>query len=113
MELEKESPPSWMVREKALDKGNFHQQAETWKGESAYLSAIPDITGLPSFRAIVGMGPKVVPLLLARLEHDPYYWFVALQQITNEDPVPPADRGDMARMIQAWLQWGRQHGHRW
>jgi hypothetical protein len=111
MEL-KETQPAWIVREKAVDK-RFHQQAETWKAETSYLSSVADMTRLPSFRAIVDMGQNVVPLLLARLEQDPYFWFLALQEITNEDPVAPADRGDIARMIKAWLQWGRQHGHRW
>jgi hypothetical protein len=42
--------------------------------------------------------------------NDSDHWFVALKRIAGEDPVPPQARGDLDRMAEAWLSWGRDHG---
>jgi len=67
------------------------------------------IEGSAFYQAITNLGPPVVPLLLRELQREPDYWFTALHAIVGEDPVPPADRGNLARMTQHWLAWGHQH----
>ena len=67
----------------------------------------------PAFQEIIRMGQAVVPLMLRDLTQRPRLWVWALPEITGADPVPPADRGDIARMGEAWLQWAKANGYRW
>lgn len=63
-----------------------------------------------SYQQIIGMGPQVIPLILADLQREPDHWFWALEAITGENPVVQADRGDISAMANAWLEWGEQRG---
>lgn len=66
-----------------------------------------------AYQQIIGLGPAVVPLLLAELDREPDHWFWALKAITGADPLPPDGRGRVGEMTQAWLRWGREQGYRW
>lgn len=65
----------------------------------------------PAYQRIIGLGPAVIPLILADLARQPDHWFWALKALTGEDPVSPGDRGKMAAMSEAWLRWGRANGY--
>jgi hypothetical protein len=91
----------------------FTAFAAQWRSESEFMSSMTDMVMLPSYQRIIGMGREAVPLLLRELEHEPDYWFWALQAITGQDPVDPSDRGDLRKMAAAWLAWGRHQGYRW
>ena len=57
------------------------------------------------------MGEAVVPLMLHDLQVRPRLWVWALPAITGADPVPASDRGNIARMSEAWVRWGRTNGY--
>jgi hypothetical protein len=59
------------------------------------------------------LGPPVVPLLLRDLERTNRHWFTALATITNGNPIAPEDAGNIRKMAQAWLDWGKQQGYQW
>jgi hypothetical protein len=65
----------------------------------------------PAYQQIIGMGERVVPVLLRELERRPNHWFWALKAITRQDPVPDEARGDFDAMVGAWLRWGRTQGY--
>lgn len=81
-----------------------------WKQETSKLSSIREIIDHPAYQEIIQMGSRAVPLILLSLRRDPDHWFEALGRITNENPVAPADAGNIDRMATAWLQWGVTHG---
>lgn len=81
-----------------------------WKAATKFLSDPDQITGHPAFRQIVGLGRDVVPVLLRDLQTAPGLWVWALPEITGEDPVPESDRGDIRKMSEAWVAWGRGQG---
>ncbi|MBD0319427.1 MAG: hypothetical protein ICV87_03775 [Gemmatimonadetes bacterium] len=56
------------------------------------------------------MGSPVVPLLLHDMAETGAHWFWALRAITGENPVRAEDAGNVKRMIDAWLGWGRARG---
>ncbi|MBI3268726.1 MAG: hypothetical protein HYZ53_06870 [Planctomycetes bacterium] len=85
----------------------FHELAERWKKERNPFAAPEAMFLHPAYQQIIGMGTAVVPLLLLELEQRPDEWFWALRAITQEDPVPEADRGRLRPMIEAWLRWGK------
>jgi len=65
---------------------------------------------LRPYQAIIGMGMPVVPLILEELKREPDQWFWALEAITEENPVPGDALGNVRRMAQAWIEWGRGRG---
>lgn len=89
----------------------FRRLEATWIAEVGHLSSPRALCSHPAFREIIGMGRAVVPLMLRDLEERPRLWVWALPEITGEDPVPPSDAGNIARMSEAWLRWGRVNSH--
>ena len=65
----------------------------------------------PAYQQIIGLGPRVIPVVLQELEARPDYLFRALRALTGENPVVDEDAGIMTRMVDAWLNWGRAHGY--
>jgi hypothetical protein len=102
-----DTPPSETVAER------FRRLEATWLAEVGYSSSSTVLRSHPAFQEIIGLGEAVVPLMLRDLEERPRLWVWALPRITGSDPVPACDRGNIVRMSEAWLRWGREHGYRW
>ncbi len=90
---------------------SFRKHALRWRQDTEFLSSTTAIAIHPDYQAIIGMGPLAVPFILEELRDHGGYWYWALKAITDVDPVPPAHRGVISRMRQAWLDWGRAKGH--
>ncbi len=90
----------------------FRRLETQWGAETGHLSSSSKIIGHPAFREIIDMGQAVVPFMLRDLEQKPRLWVWALPEITGDDPVPVADRGDIVKMTAAWLHWAKAHGYR-
>jgi hypothetical protein len=90
----------------------FDLLADLWERETRNISSPIAIVQHPALQKIIGMGDGVLPLILRRMAHHPWFWFSALMQITGEtnNPVTPAIRGDMEKMTDAWLRWGVERG---
>lgn len=101
------TPPSTETMEE-----RFRHWEALWRAETAHLSSSSKIIGHPAFREIIRMGQAVVPFMLRDLEQQPRLLVWALPEITGDDPVPVADRGDIVKMTEAWLRWGNDHGYR-
>jgi hypothetical protein len=86
----------------------FKRLLAEWKEQSIFLSSATAMAMLPSYQEIIGMGEPVLPLILNELKDRPAHLFWALRAISGEDPVPPEDRGRINKMIEAWINWGRQ-----
>lgn len=91
-------------------EARFRLLEATWTAETGYLSSFTDIVEHPAFQEIIRLGEAVVPLMLRDLEAKPRLWVWALPEITGADPVPPGEGGNIAKMSEAWLRWGRAKG---
>jgi hypothetical protein len=98
------------LAERLLTAERFHRLATEWKAQAGYLSDSRRMAMLQPYQAIIGMGLPVVPLILEELRHEPHHWYWALESITGENPVPSDVNGDMRRIREAWLEWGRREG---
>jgi hypothetical protein len=89
-------------------QSRFDKLANEWENETRNISSPKTIVQHPTIRRIIGMGESVVPLILRRMKHHPWFWFGPLMELTREtiDPVTPTMRGDMQQMTEAWLKWG-------
>jgi hypothetical protein len=103
-------PPIIQTPEQSALARQFETLAEQWKAATALLSSTTAMVTHPAYRAIIALGPPVVPLLLRDLERAPVHWFEALQAITGEDPVPREHWGNIPAMTADWLAWGRRRG---
>ena len=87
----------------------FQSLVAEWKGDTRYEPSLVQMILHPAYQQIVGLGPKVLPLLFRELQDDPDHWFWALQAITGEDVGRRATTvGDAT---ERWLKWGRKHGY--
>jgi hypothetical protein len=87
----------------------FRECARAWKEEClrSGSSRLDELCGSAHYREIVSMGSSVVPLLLAEMEARPDHWYIALSEITKEDPVPERSHGKLGEIAAAWVGWGR------
>jgi hypothetical protein len=92
-------------------EAKFRRLVKRWKKETAHLSSAARMARHPAYQDIIGMGPQVLPLLLAELQRKPDFWFAALRAVTGEDPVPAESAGRLEETARAWLEWGRSKGH--
>lgn len=91
----------------------FDRLAATWHKAVAHLSSSSKRESHPAYQEIIAMGPTVVPCLLADLQANRRHWFTALTAITGVNAVSEADAGNIPKMIEAWLRWGKVKGYRW
>jgi hypothetical protein len=96
-------------------EGNFVQRfrdlASKWKEDTQVESNVVLKAIHPAYQEIIGMGPRVIPLILGELKINPSHWFWALRAISGKDPVGEKDRGFIPKMIDAWLKWGEDEGY--
>ncbi len=88
----------------------FQELARLWRAETLYLSDSSKIIFNDNYLKIVGMGPDVLPLILAEMLKAPDHWGPALQWITCENPVPEEFAGNLGKIYAAWIQWGIEKG---
>jgi hypothetical protein len=91
----------------------FQRLAATWVAETSHMSSTTDQMSHPALQEIVNMGEAVVSFLLRELEKRSGHWHRALKRITHADPTPPSDRGDIDKITEAWLSWGKDQGYKW
>jgi|GEM_PF-474574 len=101
------------IKESSVDavKEEFTNLASQWVHDVEGMSSTVEMVKHPAYQKIVGMGQVVVPFLLEGLRQNPIYWLPALRQITKKNPVQPEQRGKIAQMAEAWLNWGKQEGY--
>lgn len=92
-------------------EAEFRRLAEWWNRETAILSDMGRACRHPAYRAIIALGPPVVPILLNELRTNPDWWFEALEELTGANPLTADDGGKVRQMAAKWVQWGREHGY--
>lgn len=105
---EQEVPPTSI--ETSLEQ-KFERLVKCWREENRFTSSMTKLIMHHAYQQIIGMGPAAVPLIFRELQRSPDYWFWALTAITGDNPVRPEDAGNVEKMTQAWLEWGKQHGY--
>ena len=93
----------------ALER-RFRALEAQWQDDVGMLSSSTEIINHRAFQAIIALGPAVVPFMLRDLAQRPRLWVWALPRITGENPIPDDVGGDVGRMSELWLRWGRARG---
>jgi hypothetical protein len=102
----------YMRLRRANIRSQFHQLSRRWKQETAFQSNITKKAMHPAYQRIIGMGREVVPLILEEFRNGRLDdWFWALTAITAENPITEDIAGNVERMAEAWLRWGKAKGY--
>jgi hypothetical protein len=89
---------------------DFLALADQWRAATEAKSSINEIVLHPAYQRIIGRGPQILPFILKELENQLDHWFWALEAISGVNPVPEDEHGNMKRMTERWLSWGRAQG---
>ena len=95
------------AEEAALER-RFLELAERWRFETGCLAFWAYMVDNDAYREIVAMGDAAVPWILRELERRDAPWFLALADITGENPAAEATSGKVDEIADAWLNWGRR-----
>jgi hypothetical protein len=83
----------------------FNQLASEVIEDCMMVSSPTQIALHPSYQEIIGMGEKVLSLLIRKLDETPIFWFWALEAIAGLNPVPKPHRGNIPEMVKDWKEW--------
>lgn len=91
----------------------FNELVHEWHDETIDLSSMTEILSHKAYLSIIGLGRPAIPLIFSELKRSPDYWFTALASILSANdeytnPVNDEDRGDLEKMTEAWLAWGKE-----
>ena len=86
----------------------FAELRHDWHAATLFESNLEHIILDLSYQQIIGLGPRVVPLVLEDLAGKGGHWFWALLVLTGNDEARGEQTMEGAR--QAWLRWGRGQG---
>jgi len=87
-------------------QSQFKELAALWHDETDAASS-PTVKLLhPAYLKIIALGKAALPFIFEELARQPAQWFVALESITRENPVPQKCY-DTRQAVQAWLDWGK------
>ena len=89
----------------------FRALADQWRRETGMLSSISQMAAHPAYQEIIAMGPDIIPLLLRELQERGGHWFPALRALSGENPAPREYAGQIPKIRECWLEWGRQQGY--
>ena len=89
----------------------FVELANRWHDETDHLSSPSGITNNDTYLEIISMGKSVIPLILKDLQERGGSWYRALRILSGADPVPTEVRGEVPKMKEAWIRWGRDQGY--
>jgi hypothetical protein len=83
----------------------------TWRERTAYLSSSTQMTAHPAYEELIALGPAALPFLFGDLElTGDGHLSKAFSALTGAHPVAAEDRGNIRKIADAWLRWGRENG---
>jgi hypothetical protein len=88
----------------------FDKLVDQWRDETGMYSSITKKIKHPAYQKIILMGEKALPWILQELRDRPSYWFVALNEIARQSPVPPDKLNEFGAARDAWIAWGKDRG---
>jgi hypothetical protein len=84
-------------------KQEFDSMAKRWRDETAHSSLLRDKVVHPAYLEIIGLGSKVIPFIIERLDSKENHWFPALRAVAKENPIP--NNSTFAEAVKLWKKW--------
>lgn len=95
-----------------MDCLKFRRLKREWYKQIGKSSRVQDLVILSPYQSIMAMGERALPFIFDTLRDEPpHHWFWALEHITQTNPVPENEWGDLVKMTKRWLDWAGEHGY--
>lgn len=94
-----------------MKRVDFNRLASKLKEDFKYSSNMGAMVDHPAHKEIVEAGESVIKLILQDMQKDAWHWFITLWLITGEVVIKEEHRGIVPKMIDDWLEWGRENGY--
>ncbi len=91
-------------------KSSFEKYRNQWVSETIFLSDPSRMFRNDAYRSVIYLGADVMPILISDMQETGNHWFYALEEISGENPIAEANRGNVHLMINDWLDWGIAKG---
>lgn len=88
-------------------RDHFNALTDEWITATRLSSSLAETCMHPAYQQIIGLGPKVLPLILEDVEAGELHWGWALRALTGRDAAEGVQTLPDAR--DAWLRWRRNH----
>ena len=98
------------VRTFASAEEKFHALSKVWHAYNDGKSVIE--YNHIAYLQVIGMGPRILPVLFRELEAGNAGWLVAIKCIAGDKAHSREMRGDSDAVVRAWLGWGQRNGYR-
>ena len=92
-------------------ENQFNQLVHEWKSGRPRGVDVAQMVRHPAYERIIGMGEPAIPLILKELDREVDHWFHALRELTGASPVSEESKGNLSKMTQAWLSWGKDEAY--
>jgi hypothetical protein len=102
------TPVALKTQPEPIIRTDFKESYRQWLEDSLFDSLPDRMRRYQSYQRIVAMGDRVVPLIAAELRQEPSFLFLALEEITETNPVPKSATGNLKQTVDAWLSWLRR-----
>jgi hypothetical protein len=86
-------------------RNRFERDRTAWREKSKFMSSVTDIVNLPEYQRVIGLGTRVVPLIIEALRESREMWFPALIAIIGDDKAVGTETVDEA--AERWIAWYR------
>ena len=97
-----------IIRPIASLEQRFRTLTDQWLRATGAYSFASQKAMHPAYLQIIAMGKPVIPLILKELSQNGGHWYIALESLNDgASPVSREDSGNIRRMKQTWLDWGR------
>lgn len=106
-------PPraAWIAEQDALNvETEFKRLSKLLNSKYLGHALLTDRLFSAEYAAVIGLGPRVVPLILRDLQKSLSPWFWALRALTRTDAASDVGAGDFGAMRASWLAWGKKNG---
>ena len=94
-----------------MNKNRFWFLIYKWETETSFISSTTDMMQNQYFKEIVSWREDAIPFILDYLQKATSHIYLALFEITGENPVPTKDLGKVDKIIENWLEWGYKNGY--
>lgn len=101
---------TFVLSERSEIEKVFDRLAKRWKEETSGYSSVAGMVMHPAYLEVISYGEQMIPLILKDLQIKPSHWFIALKTLAKTSPVRPEDAGNIKKMTEAWIAWGKANG---
>jgi hypothetical protein len=85
-------------------EGYFNYLYNEWQKEIKFISFMGNNTN-EYYNKIINLGKPVMPYIINKLRKEPCHLFIALSEITSENPVKQEHQGLIHEMASDWIHW--------